>query len=80
MPIKDIMKQIVNNILRDSSYDDLNESENNTVVLFETALFKPRIDELRNAMSPEELQEIIHDWWSDYAIADGTEDNLSAYV
>lgn len=80
MPIKDIMKQIVNNILRDSSYDDLNESENNTVVLFETALFKPRIDELRNAMSPEELQEVIHDWWSDYAIADGTEDNLSAYV
>ncbi len=80
MPIKDIMKQIVNNILRDSSYDELSESENNTVVLFETALFKPRIDELRNAMSPEELQAVIHDWWSDYAIADGTEDNLSAYV
>lgn len=80
MPIKDIMKQIVNNILRDSSYDELSESENNTVVLFETALFKPRIDELRNVMSPEELQAVIHDWWSDYAIADGTEDNLSAYV
>ena len=31
-------------------------------------------------MSPEEIKETIHDWWSDYEIANGTEDNLLAYV
>ena len=28
----------------------------------------------------EEIKETIHDWWQDYEIADGTEDNLLAYV
>lgn len=28
----------------------------------------------------EEIKKTIHDWWSDYEIADGAEDNLLAYV
>ena len=31
-------------------------------------------------MPPQQIKEMIHDWWSDYKIADGTEDNLIAYV
>lgn len=31
-------------------------------------------------MLPEEIKEIIHDWWQNYEIADETEDNLLAYV
>ncbi len=62
------------------SYDDLNEEQNAVVVEFETELWKPKVDELRKSMPPEEIKGIIHDWWSDYEIADGTEDNLLAYV
>ena len=62
------------------SYDDLNEEQNAVVVEFETELWKPKVDELRKSMPPEEIKETIHDWWSDYEIADGTEDNLLAYV
>ena len=50
------------------------------VVEFETELWKSKVDELRKSMPPEEIKEIIHDWWQDYEIADGTEDNLLAYV
>lgn len=62
------------------SYDDLNEEQNAVVVEFETELWKPKVDELRKSMPPEEIKKTIHDWWSDYEIADGTEDNLLAYV
>lgn len=41
---------------------------------------KLEVDELIKSMPPEEIKEIIHDWWQDYEIADGTEDNLLAYV
>lgn len=50
------------------------------LVEFETELYKAKVDELRKSMPPEEIKETIHDWWQDYEIADGTEDNLLAYV
>ena len=58
----------------------MNEEQNAVVVEFETELYKEKVDELRKSMSTEEIKETIHDWWSDYEIADGTEDNLLAYV
>lgn len=70
----------MDNLLSSGSYDDLNEEQKAVVVEFETELWKPKVDELRKSMSPEEIKETIHDWWQDYKIADETEDNLLAYV
>mgnify|MGYP006983550140 FL=1 len=58
----------------------MNEEQNAVVVEFETELWKPKVDKLRKSMSSEEIKETIYDWWQDYEIADGTEDNLLAYV
>ena len=80
MDAKEIMRKAVHALLSNSSYDDLNKEQEAVVVEFETELWKPRIDELRKSMSPEEIEETIHDWWSDYEIADGTEENLLDYV
>lgn len=80
MDIKEVMQKAVRALLSSGSYDDLNEEQNAVVVEFKTELWKPKIDELRKSMPPEEIKKIIHDWWSDYEIADGTEDNLLAYV
>ena len=41
---------------------------------------KPKVDELKKKLSKEELEKTIHEWWLDYQIADGTENNLIAYV
>ena len=80
MDIKEVMRKAVRALLSSGSYDDLNEEQNAVVVEFETELYKAKVDELRKSMSPEEIKETIHDWWQDYEIADGTEDNLLAYV
>lgn len=80
MDIKETMQKAVHALLSTGSYDDLNEEQNAVVVEFETELWKPRVDELRKSMSPEDIKVVIHDWWQDYKIADGTEDNLLAYV
>lgn len=80
MDIKEVMQKEVRALLSSGSYDDLNEEQNAVIVEFETELWKPKVDELRKSMSPEEIKETIHDWWSDYEIANGTEDNLLAYV
>lgn len=80
MDIKEVMRKAVRALLSNGSYGDLNEEQNAVVVEFETELWKPKVDELRKSMPPEEIKEIIHDWWSDYEIADGMEDNLLAYV
>lgn len=80
MDIKEAMQKAVRALLSSASYDDLNEEQNAVVVEFETELWKPKVDELRKSMPPEEINETIHDWWQDYEIADGTEDNLLAYV
>lgn len=80
MDIKEVMRKAVRALLSNGSYDDLSEEQNAVVVEFETELYKAKVDELRKSMSPEEIKETIHDWWSDYEIADGTEDNLLDYV
>ena len=80
MDVKEVMSKAVHALLSSGSYDDLNEEQNTLVVAFETELWKAKVDELRDKMSPEEIRETIHDWWQDYEIADGTEDNLLAYV
>lgn len=80
MDIKEVMRKAVRALLSSGSYDDLNEEQNAVVVKFETELYKAKVDELRKSMPPEEIKETIHDWWQDYEIADGTEDNLLAYV
>ena len=80
MDIKEVMQKAVRALLSSGSYDDLNEEQNAVIVEFETELWKPKVDELRKSMSPEEIKETIHDWCSDYEIANGTEDNLLAYV
>ena len=80
MEIKEAMQKAIKAILSNNSYDELNEEQNAVVVEFETELWKPKVDELRKSMQPEEIKETIHAWWSDYEIADGTEDNLLAYV
>lgn len=80
MDVKEVMKKAVRALLSNGSYDDLNEEQNALVVEFETELWKEKVDELRDKLSPEEIEETIHDWRLDYKIADETENNLSAYV
>ena len=80
MDVKETMRKAVHALLSNNSYDDLNEEQEAVVVEFETELWKSRIDELRKSMPPEEIKETIHDWWQDYEIADGTEENLLDYV
>ena len=80
MDIKEVMRKAVRALLSSGSYHALNEEQNAVVVEFDTELYKAKVDELRKSMPPEEIKETIHDWWQDYEIADGTEDNLLAYV
>lgn len=62
MDIKEVMQKVVRALLSSGSYDDLNEEQNAVIVEFETELWKPKVDELRKSMSPEEIKETIHDW------------------
>ena len=80
MDTREIMIKAVHALLSSGSYDDLNEEQNSVVVEFETEIMKVKVDELRKTIPPEEIKETIHDWWQDYEIADGTEDNLLAYI
>lgn len=80
MDIKEVMQKAVQALLSNGSYDDLNEEQKAVVIEFETELYKAKVDELRKSMPPEEIEEVIHDWWQDYEITDETEDNLLAYV
>lgn len=80
MDIKEVMQKAVRALLSNGSYDDLNEEQKAVVIEFETELYKAKVDELRKSMPPEEIEEVIHDWWQDYEITDETEDNLLAYV
>lgn len=67
-------------LLSNCSYDDLNAQQKALVVVQETKLYKEKIDELRKSMSPEKIEETIHDWWLDYKITNETEENLLGYV
>lgn len=62
MNTREVMRKAVRALLSNNSYDDLNEEQNAVVVEFETELWKPKVDELRKSMPPEEIKETIHDW------------------
>lgn len=47
---------------------------------YETEIYKRKIDELKQSMNVSKIKEQIHEWWLDYQIADGTEDNLLNYI
>lgn len=80
MDNKEIMKRTVQALLSSGSYDDLNNEQMSVVVDLETELWKTEVDELLKLMSPEEVENVINNWWLDYEIADGTLDNLLAYL
>lgn len=80
MNTREVMLKAVRALLSNNSYEDLNEEQNAVVIEFEVELYKPKVDELRKSMSSEQIKAVIHDWWQDYKIADGTEEILMAYV
>lgn len=68
-------------LLKSMSYDEMNDEEMNLVVEYETEGFKPRIDKLKaKGWSVHKIENKIHEWWLDYHMANGTEDELIAYA
>lgn len=78
--MEELKTKLIHSLLSTLTYDDMNKEQMALVVEYETELWKPKVDELRATTNEDELKEMIHDWWLDYEIADGTEDNLLAYV
>ena len=78
--MEELKTKLIQSLLSTLSYDELNDEQMTLVVEYETELWKPHIDELRETTNEDEIREMIHDWWLDYEIADKTEDNLLAYV
>ena len=75
-----IKTKLIDVLLKTLTYDDMTAEQMEAVVEYETELYKPRVDALRENTNEDEIREHIHDWWLDYEIADGTEDKLLAYV
>lgn len=75
-----IKTKLIETLLETITYDDMTEKQERLVVEYETKKLKPKVDELKKKLSKEELGKTIHEWWLDYQIADGTENNLIAYV
>ena len=80
MEVKEAMQKAVRALLSNGSYHDLNEEQKAVVVEFETELWKPKVDEMRESMSLLEISEVINNWWLNYEIADETEVNLTNYI
>lgn len=80
LQMEGIKTKLIDVLLKTITYDDMTEEQMEAVVEYETELYKPRVDALRENTNEDEIREHIHDWWLDYEIADGTEDNLLAYV
>lgn len=78
--MEELKTKLIHSLLSTLAYDDMNKEQMALVVEYETELWKPHIDELRATTNKDEIREMIHDWWLDYEIADGTEDNLLTYV
>jgi hypothetical protein len=76
----ELKTRLIESLLKTLTYDDMNDEQMALVVEYETELWKPHVDELRATINEVEIREMIHDWWLDYEIADGTEDNLLDYV
>lgn len=74
-------KVIAWTLLKSKCYDEMTDEEMNLVVEYETESFKPRVDELKAKGWPvSKIEDEIHDWWLDYKMANGTEDELLAYA
>ena len=78
--MEELKTKLIESLLKTLTYDEMNEEQMALVVEYETELLKPYVDRLRQHKDETEIREMIHDWWLDYEIADGTEDNLLAYV
>lgn len=79
--MEELKTKLIKALLKTLTYDDMTAEQENLVVEYETEMWKPKIDELiRTGNTLEDIEEQIHDWWLDYQIADGTEDNLFVYA
>lgn len=78
--MEEIKAKLIKALLETITYDDMTEKQERLVVEYETEKLKPKVEELKKKLSKEELEEIIHGWWLDYQIADGTEINLISYI
>ena len=74
--MEEIKTKLIKALLETITYDDMTEKQERLV----TEKLKPIVDELKKKLSKKELEKTIHEWWLDYQIADGTEDNLIAYI
>lgn len=78
--MEDIKNKLIESLLRTITYDDMTDEQMMLVVEYETEVYKRKIDELKQSMNVSKIKELIHEWWLDYQIADGTEDNLLNYI
>ena len=78
--MEDIKAQLIKALLQTITYDDMTKEQEELVIEYEMELYKPKVDELKAALTKEEIEQRIHEWWLDYQIADGTEDNLIRYI
>lgn len=78
--MEEIKTKLIESLLKTITYDDMTLEQERLVVEYETEKLKTKVDELKKKLSKKELEEIIHGWWLDYQIADGTEINLISYI
>ena len=78
--MEDIKTRLIEALLQTITYDDMTKEQEELVVEYETEKWKSKVDELRAALTKEEIEEQIHEWWLNYEFADGTEDNLIRYI
>jgi len=75
-----LKEKIAKDILKTLSYDEMTEEQESIVKDYETEQYKKCVDELRDKKTPEDIENIIHEWWLNYEISDGTEDDLLMYL
>ena len=78
--MEDIKTRLIESLLQTITYDDMTKEQEELVVEYETEKWKPKVDELKAALTKEEIENQIHEWWLNYEFADGTEDNLIRYI
>lgn len=78
--MEELKTNLIKSLLSTLTYDDMTPEQEKLVVEYETEIWKPKVAELKGKIPIEDIKETIHDWWMDYEIADGTEDNLLTYA
>lgn len=73
-------RKLAEEILNTVTYIEMNEEQTRLVVEYELEIYKPKVDKLKEHYNNDKIEEKIHDWWSDYRIADETEDALIKYL